>query len=77
MKKVIVYSYVKPVNKKYLETLSLKSNNAVSVCLDAVLDAARLKKKMSLKTKTLKTLARLEKAKNRKKNKIKMLTNLK
>lgn len=71
--KVILYSYVKPVNKKFIEKLSLKTNHSASACLDAVIDAVRRKRELTLKEKPLKSLEKIQKAKEKRKEKIRAL----
>lgn len=74
--KVIVYARVKPNNKKYLEKMGLTTNNPVSVCLDAVLDASRLKRDLILKDKPIKALERAKVIRDKRVKKIKALGRL-
>jgi len=71
--KVVLYTRVKTINKKYLEKMSLDTNHPVSACLDAVLDAARLKRGLVLKPKALKALEKIKAVKEKKRQKIKAL----
>ncbi len=72
--KVIVFVYVNPKNKKYLEKLSLSTNQPVSTCADAILDSARLGKKLKLKVKVNKAVAKFEAVQERKRQKIESMT---
>ena len=49
--KVVSYTYVKPINQKYIQKLSLKSGNTLSDCMDAILDSHRLQRPIKLKDK--------------------------
>ena len=71
--KVVLYTRVKPINKRYLEKMSLDTNHPVSACLDAVLDAARLKRDMVLKPKSIKALDKIKAIQEKKRQKIKAL----
>lgn len=74
MEKVVLYTRVKPVNKKYLEKMSLDTNHPVSTCLDAILDAARLKREMKLKPKPIKALEKVKAVQDKKRKKIRELS---
>ena len=71
--KVVLYTRVKAANKKYLEKMSLDTNHPVSTCLDAVLDAVRLKRDVNLKPKALKALEKIKAVKEKKRQKIRDL----
>ena len=74
--RVILYTRVKPINKKYLEKMGLNTNNSTSACLDAVLDSVRLNREITLKTRTPKVIEKAKKLQARKRRRIRELSGL-
>lgn len=74
-KKTTLYAYVKPRNKAYLSKLSLKTGQSNSYCLDAIIDAIRLKRDVKIPEKTNEALKQLNKIKDKKKKEIQKLEN--
>lgn len=71
--KEVLYCYVKPQNKKFIEKMSLDTQNPASVCVDAILDAFRLKRDIKLAPKVTRYMEKVIKAKQTKERKIKAL----
>lgn len=70
---MVIYCYVKPQNKKFLEKMSLDTSNSASVCLDAILDAFRLKRDIKLKPRVTRYMEKVIRARRVKDLKIKAL----
>jgi hypothetical protein len=73
--KVVLFSYIKPITKKHLIKMSLDTNQPISTCVEAILDAHRLKRDVKLKAKVPKTVQKHRKVQQRKKKKIEKLSN--
>ncbi len=71
--KVVNYSYIKPINKKFILKHSIETGNTMSEVLDAFLDSARTGKPLKLKSKTPKYVEQAKKVKERKDKKMKAL----
>ena len=61
--KVVSYTYLKPINKKYIAKLAKQSGQAQSYCMDAIIEAVRLKKELKLPSHTPDYVKRAEKYK--------------
>lgn len=70
---VTLYAYIKPINKKHLLKMSLDTNQPISTCLDAIIDATRLKRDIKIPEKKLTAIERLRRIKDKKKLEIKKL----
>ena len=71
--KVTLYSYVKRINKKYVQKMGVQANRSASEALDAILDAIRLGTEVSFKDKKPKSFEVVEKMKLKRKNKLRAL----
>lgn len=73
MKTATLYSRIKPINKRFIVRLSLDTGQSIAACTDAVIDAIRLKRPVTLKPKINKALEKAEALDNKKRQKIKAL----
>ena len=72
--KVVNYSYLKPINKKFIVKTAIETGNNMSECLDAFMDSIRTGKPVKLKSRTPKYVQQATKVAANKKEKMKALT---
>lgn len=72
--KEVLYSYVSATNKKFVKKKALQMNLSESEIINEFITANRLNRKVKLQPKVLKGEQRLQKAKERKRAKLKSLS---